>query len=211
MYSGRDAIRRRTHTARHGERSSWRDAATHLHRALAGRVRPCIKDAGDGGRWDMTPAGRKPWKDRFRVGGTRLKNRVPNTDRADKMGVGGQRQKWEDRRDARTLDEPPAQARAQKRQPTTLFRMGAPKENATKEVGNVMNKRGHVSELHVQEIGGSYLATARFRQLSAGKLKCQRRPRALRSAVRSQKSEIGSQASPVGTPRPQTDLDERRI
>jgi hypothetical protein len=37
-----------------------------------------------------------------------------------------------------------------------------------------MDKPGHVSELHVQEIGGSHLATVRLRQLSAGKLKCQR-------------------------------------
>jgi hypothetical protein len=48
------------------------------------------------------------------------------------------------------------------------------KENATNQIGNVMDKPGHVSELHVQEIGGSQLVTVKLRELSAGKLKCQR-------------------------------------
>jgi hypothetical protein len=37
-----------------------------------------------------------------------------------------------------------------------------------------MNKPGHVSELHVQEIGGITSPNGEISQLSAGKLNCQR-------------------------------------
>jgi hypothetical protein len=37
-----------------------------------------------------------------------------------------------------------------------------------------MDKPGHVSELHVQEIGGITSRTGEISQLSAGKLNCQR-------------------------------------
>jgi hypothetical protein len=48
------------------------------------------------------------------------------------------------------------------------------KENATNQIGNVMDKSGHVSELHVQEIGGITSPNGEISQLSAGKLDCQR-------------------------------------
>ncbi|PYI99494.1 MAG: hypothetical protein DME98_00495 [Verrucomicrobia bacterium] len=51
------------------------------------------------------------------------------------------------------------------------------KENAANQTGNVMNKRGHVFELHVeQEWAHHILPGGKLCQLSAGKLRCQRLP-----------------------------------
>ena len=62
----------------------------------------------------------------------------------------------------RSLERRPAQARAKNPSQLRSAVWARQKENATNQIGNVMDKPGHVSELHVQEIGASHLATARF-------------------------------------------------
>ena len=93
---------------------------------------------------------------------------------ADAIGISGERQKWEDRRGADHLKD--GLHKREQKNPSQLRSAvwARQKENATKEVGNVMNKRGHVSGLHVQEIGGITSRNAEVSQLSAGKLNCQR-------------------------------------
>jgi hypothetical protein len=68
---------------------------------------------------------------------------------ADALGISSDRQKWEDRRDADDLKQG-----LRKRQGKNSCQLRSPigsrkKENATNQIGNVMRKTGHVSELHV--------------------------------------------------------------
>ena len=93
---------------------------------------------------------------------------------ADAIGISGERQKWEDRRGADHLKDG---LRKRERKNTSQLRSAVwarQKENATNQVGNVMDKPGHVSELHVQEIGGITSHNGEISQLSVGKLNCQR-------------------------------------
>ena len=67
----------------------------------------------------------------------------------DALGISGDRQKGEDRRDADDLKQG-----LRKRQGKNSCQLRSTigsrkKENATNQIGNVMRKTGHVSELHV--------------------------------------------------------------
>jgi len=74
------------------------------------------------------------------------------------------------------------------------------KENAANQTGNVMNKRGHVVELHVQDkwritTGGEFANYLR----ENSSVKGYRRTVTRGQRGRSQKSEIGSQSSEIGS------------
>ena len=86
---------------------------------------------------------------------------------ADAIGISGERQKWEDRRDADYLKNGLRKREQKNRSQLRSAVWARQKENATKEVGNVMDKPGHVSELHVQEIGGTTSRNGEISQLSA--------------------------------------------
>ena len=68
---------------------------------------------------------------------------------ADAIGISGERQKWEDRRDADHLKDG---LRKRKRKNPSQLRSAVwarQKENATNQIGDVLDKPGHVSALHV--------------------------------------------------------------
>ena len=67
----------------------------------------------------------------------------------DALGISSNRQKWEDRRDADDLKE--SLRKRERKNPGKLRSAvwARQKEDAPNQFGNVMNKPGHVSELHV--------------------------------------------------------------
>jgi hypothetical protein len=87
---------------------------------------------------------------------------------ADAIGISGERQKWEDRGDADHLKD--GLRKREGKNPGQLCSAvwARQKENATNQIGNVMDKPRHVSDLHVQKLGASHLATANF-QIICGK------------------------------------------
>ena len=76
------------------------------------------------------------------MGGKRLEETRAEVRSADAVGIGGDRQKWEDRRDADDLKQ--GLRKRQRKNQAQLRSAVWPreKENATNQVGNVMNKPG---------------------------------------------------------------------